>query len=67
MALLMYSSLGTNHGSTQAYLGSVKSCPGCKGQKPKHTFMVVDGEAICEDCRLEIELDAEDRRYDTDL
>lgn len=59
MALLMYSSLGTNTSSTQAYLGSVALCPGCKGQKPKETFKIIDNEAICKDCQDDLEAENE--------
>jgi hypothetical protein len=27
----------------------------CKGQKPKETFKIVDGESICKDCQDELE------------
>jgi formylmethanofuran dehydrogenase subunit E len=55
MALFMYSSINSKHYSTQAYLGSVSLCPMCKGQKPKETFKIVDGESICKDCQDELE------------
>lgn len=51
MALLMYSSLSSNTTSTQAYLGSVSLCPGCKGQKPKDLFKIIDNVAYCKDCQ----------------
>lgn len=60
MALLMYSSLGTNHSSTQAYLGSVTLCPSCNGQKPKQTFKMVGGESICKDCQDDAAQEAKD-------
>lgn len=64
MALLMYSAIHGTHASTQAYLGSVKSCVCCKGQKPKEGFRMHAGREICEDCledalyELEVENEA---------
>lgn len=55
MGLFMYSSQSSRQTSTQAYLGSVALCPMCKGQKPKDTFKIVDGQSICKDCQDEME------------
>lgn len=60
MALMMFSSLGTKPTSTQAYLGSVALCPGCKGQKPKDLFKIVDDESICKDCQDDLKQETED-------
>jgi hypothetical protein len=51
MAQLVYSTINSGYSSTQAWLGSVLTCPSCKGQKPKELFKVVDGESICKDCQ----------------
>jgi len=40
--------------TTQAYLGSVKTCPHCGGQKPKGEFKMVNGESVCVECQEEI-------------
>jgi hypothetical protein len=60
MAQLVYSTLNSGYSSTQAYLGSVLTCPSCKGQKPKALFKVVDGESICKDCQDELEQEAKE-------
>ena len=59
MGLFMYQMrAGT---STQAYLGSVKLCPMCGGQKPKDDFKIVDGKAICKDCQVELKLEQQEK------
>ena len=50
MALLMYSAIHGTHASTQAWLGSVKSCVFCGGQKPKEGFRFFKSAEMCEDC-----------------
>jgi hypothetical protein len=54
MAQLVYSTINSGYSSTQAWLGTVLTCPSCKGQKPKLLFKVVDGESICKDCQDEL-------------
>lgn len=54
MAQLVYSTINSGYSSTQAWLGSVLTCPSCKGQKPKLLFKVVEGESICKDCQDEL-------------
>ena len=53
MGLFMYQSQHGFMNSTQAYLGSVRLCPSCCGQKPKDGFRMHDGQEICKDCRDE--------------
>lgn len=54
MAQLVYSTLNSGYASNQAYLGTVKVCIGCKTQKPKQLFRIVDGEELCADCQNEL-------------
>lgn len=54
MAQLVFSTMNSGYSSTQAWLGSVLTCPSCKGQKPKLLFKVVEGESICKDCQDEL-------------
>jgi hypothetical protein len=58
MGLFMYQMRAG--GSNQAYLGSVRLCPMCNGQKPKDTFRVVDGESICEECQIELKIEQQE-------
>ena len=60
MGLFIYGSIHTKHNSTQEYLGSVRMCPSCNGQKPKETFRMVDGQSICQDCQDELQQEEED-------
>ena len=60
MGLFMYSAVNGKHASTQAYLGSVRTCPECGGQQPKETFRMVDGVSICQECQEEKQLEAKE-------
>jgi len=53
MSQLVYSTINSSYSSTQAYLGTVKVCLSCKGQKPKGLFRMIDGEELCQDCYKE--------------
>jgi hypothetical protein len=57
MGLFMYSAQSSRPSSTQAYLGSVALCPLCRGQKPKDTFKIVEGQSICKDCQDDLQAD----------
>lgn len=60
MAQLVFSTINSGYASTQAYLGSVRVCVGCKTQKPKETFKVFEGQELCADCREELQEERED-------
>ena len=59
MAQLVFSTMNSGYSSTQAWLGTVSTCPCCNGQKPKLLFKVVEGESICKDCQEDYLADQE--------
>lgn len=60
MAQLVFSTINSGYSSTQAYLGSVRVCTGCKTQKPKETFKMFERQELCADCREELQEERED-------